>query len=761
MKKSLFSILVFGTIILAQSQSEFPVKFYIDSRGQLEQIQKIVEYIEDFDPKTGMVKVYVSDDSYGELNLLGYNPVRLVDTSAINARYAITHPDDVMYHNYSQLTDWVHNLAATYPSIVGIDSLGPSVEGRWLWVIHITDNPDDEEIEPEFVYISTMHGDEPVGTELLMWFCDSLTQKYGTEPRLTRIVDSLDLWVVPMMNPDGNTHTQRYNVDGVDLNRNFPVPDGTIGNDATYTFAPETQAMMDFLSQRRPSFTINFHTGALVANYPWDFDIVRAPDDDLYIRRSTDYSILNSAMYSSPSFPDGITNGYDWYEVNGSMQDWHYHTFDALHITVELNNVKWPSDTELPRIWNENYQSMLRIVELAMTGIHGIVEDSITGQPLDAEIWFDQIDRWANTDPALGDFHRELLAGTYSLTVIADGYYSKRITGITLPTDTSSVFINIQLVRADTIYYSDFESDDGGLTTQSFTYYQDWQWGEPTTGNNFPEYVPSGTKLWGTVLTNNYNDSSQSRLMLNVDLSAYTKASLVFDEWYRFQSVNWSSSDTVAHDGGQIKIATSTDTVAISPYWGYRFVSSEYNWLMNTADSIFADNEPGTPWHKIVIPLDDYCGQAISIFWDFGSSNQNTDVGWYIDNISVVAPGSSVSIAENKLPQQIGIDAYPNPFNSSCRIMWEASPDVDYRGQETSPTIEIYDLRGNIITPYSSRQSRDSFVPLNKEDRGDASALARGVYIWKPDNSIPSGVYLLKVDCGNNNILNKKLILIR
>jgi len=779
-RRSVFSILIFTMMVFAQTQGEFPVKFYVSGREQLEQIQKIVKYIEDFNPQTGMVKAYVNDDDYGELNLLGYKPLELVDTSAINGQYAITHPDDVMYHNYSQLTDWVHNLAETYPEIVSIDSIGPSVEGRWLWVVRITDNPDSEEIEPEFVYISTMHGDEPVGTELLIWLCDSLTQKYGIEPRLTRIVDSLDLWVVPMMNPDGNAHNQRYNADEVDLNRNFPVPDGTIGNDGTYTLAQETQAMMDFLSQRRPSFTINYHTGAVVANYPWDFDMVRAPDDSLFIERCLDYSSLNPAMYSSSSFPNGITNGYDWYEVNGSMQDWHYHTFNALHITAELNNVKWPSDTALPRIWNENYQSMLKILERALTGVHGVVEDSITGQPLDAEIWFDQIGRWVDTDPDVGDFHRELLAGTYSLTVVADGYYPKRITGVDLPTDTSSVFLNIELVRADTIYFSDFETDSGGLTVRNFTYYQDWQWGEPTTGDSFPEYIPSGNKLWGTELTANYSDSSQSRLILDVDLSTYAKASLVYDEWYRFQPVNWSSSDTVAHDGGQIKIAATTDTSVISPYWGYRFVSSEYNWLMNAGDSIFADDEPGTPWHKVVIPLDYYCGQTISIFWDFGSSNRNTDVGWFIDDIAVVAPGSSVNIAETELPSKLDISAYPNPFNSSCKIIISYNGNSagivgNSGGQCDEMTLKVYDLRGNLIATPCSADRSASLVPLDKGDRNRASAKVsvgswtseRSVseaskgFIWTPNETIPSGIYLVKINCGNSIISSKKLILIR
>ncbi|RKZ26513.1 hypothetical protein DRQ29_04800, partial [bacterium] len=347
-------------------------------------------------------------------------------------------------------------------------------------------------------------------------------------------------------------------------------------------------------------------------------------------------------------------------------------------------------------------------------------------------------------------------------------------TGVNLPTDTSSVFLNIELVRADTIYFSDFETDSGGLTVRNFVYYQDWQWGEPTTGDSFPEYIPSGNKLWGTELTANYSDSSQSRLILDVDLSTYEKASLVYDEWYRFQPVNWSSSDTVAHDGGQIKIATTTDTSVISPYWGYRFVSSEYNWLMNEGDSIFADDEPGTPWHKVVVPLDYYCGQTISIFWDFGSSNRNTGVGWFIDDIAVVAPGSSVGIAETELPYRLNISAYPNPFNSSVAITISGIAG-NSGGQCDEMTLKVYDLRGNLIATLCSADKSASLVPLDKGDRNRASAKVSGGswtsersvseaskgFIWTPDETIPSGIYLVKINCGNSIISSKKLILIR
>ncbi|MCD6418611.1 DUF2817 domain-containing protein [bacterium] len=736
MQKFSFIIIFIVAIVLAFGGEEFPVLIKVSSRKQLKEVQKIVNYIEDFSPETGNVKAYVNSDSYAKLALLGYNPVELVDTSARNAEYAINHPEDVMYHNYSELSSWVHNLATSYPSIVKIDSLGPTVEGRWIWAVCITDNPDLDEYEPEFVYISTIHGDEPVGTELLIWLCDSLTQKYGADTQITAIVDSLELWIIPMMNPDGNAHGTRYNANSVDLNRNFPVPDGVQGNDGTYTTQPETDAMMQFLSQHQQTMTVNFHTGAVLVNYPWDFDTIRAPDDSLLINRSIAYSSLNPLMYSG-YFPQGITNGFDWYEVDGSMQDWDYHQGNGPHLTIELNDVKWPDDSYLPGIWDDNYASMMHLLKLALTGIHGIVVDSLTDEPVQAQIWFDDVGRWVNNQLPVGDFHHQMLAGTHSITVIADGYYPERISDISLSTDSSSVWLTIRLVPADTIFFSNFETDDGGLNTVSFDFYQDWEWGIPAMiAPDIFDSIPGGEKLWCTKLSGNYSDSSQSRLVLDVDLTEKEHAALIFDEWYRFQSINWAYSPAVAHDGGRIFVATETDTTQIKPPWGYICAASEYNWQIPEGDSIFADDEPGTPWHKALFQLDDFCGQNISIIWDFGASNRNTQLGWYIDNIAVVSPGSSLGVACNiDRAMKISLITSPNPFNSKCRIKVTAA---DY---ELPIILCITDISGRIFKKFAITMTDYEFV-------------------WDA-YEIPAGVYLISAEDKYGKVDRRKTILVK
>ncbi len=98
---------------------------------------------------------------------------------------------------------------------------------------------------------------------------------------------------------------------------------------------------------------------------------------------------------------------------------------------------------------------------------------------------------------------------------------------------------------------------------------------------------------------------------------------------------------------------------------------------------------------------------------------------------------------------RISLDISPNPFNSSCAI---TAPE--------NAEIEIYDLRGNVVTPYSDGKP-SSFVPLNKGDTGDASASTQGVYIWQPDESISSGIYLVRARMKNCTCVNKQIVYLK
>jgi murein tripeptide amidase MpaA len=133
------------------------------------------------------------------------------------------------YNNYSNLTAMLNDYATNFPSLCRKISVGKSVQNRELWAMKITSNPDQAADKPKFKYISTMHGNEPLGTEMCLYLIDLLLRGASTnDGRILNLVTNVEIWVLPLMNPDGRESSppQRYNANGYDLNRSFPEGSG-------------------------------------------------------------------------------------------------------------------------------------------------------------------------------------------------------------------------------------------------------------------------------------------------------------------------------------------------------------------------------------------------------------------------------------------------------------------------------------------------------------------------------------------------------
>ena len=178
-----------------------------------------------------------------------------------------TAPADT-WTDYADIGPDLLSYETTYPTLAKRYDLGASYEGtRRLWAIRISDNVTVEEDEPGFKYIATMHGDEIVGTKMCMMLIDYLLTNYGSDPQCTNIIDEVDLWIVPLMNPDGydRVNRTRENAQGIDLNRNFP--EGTDGDpNTTDGRAIETAVIMNWSFGVSFTASANFHGGALVVN---------------------------------------------------------------------------------------------------------------------------------------------------------------------------------------------------------------------------------------------------------------------------------------------------------------------------------------------------------------------------------------------------------------------------------------------------------------------------------------------------------------
>lgn len=356
---------------------------------------------------------------------------------------------DAAYHTYTTLVTELQGLTSKYPQLTQLQSIGKSVQNREIWALKISDNAGTDEAEPEVKYVCAMHGDEVVGKEMIIYLARHLLENYGKDAWITQLVDDVELWLVPSMNPDGTELKRRYNANYVDLNRNFPDPQDD-PNNSTSGRAIETQHMMNFTAAHNFVLSLNFHGGAVVMNYPWDTKAGDVPDIALTKHVALGYSKRNAPMYKSTSFKDGITNGYDWYEVNGGMQDWNYHWYGCLDITAEVSQSKWPDASTLNQYWNENRDALLWFLTQARRGVHGVVKEAASGKPLRAEINVMEIDKPILSSQANGDYHRLLLPGTYTVRVSAPGYKTVTFNNVTVAdSETTPTVLNVELQSND------------------------------------------------------------------------------------------------------------------------------------------------------------------------------------------------------------------------------------------------------------------------------------------------------------------------
>lgn len=191
--------------------------------------------------------------------------VSLGDARLRRARSVSSSTEDTVetysrYYNYDNLTRLLQSLALQYPHIAKLSSVGQSVEGRELWVMRITKDPDmDSPGKPKFKYVGNMHGDETVSRQVLVYLVEYLLANYGNEPRVSELVDTTDVYIMPSMNPDGFERSRegdcngdnmgRNNARDKDLNRSFP--DQFVSKNISQDDIPEVVAVMRWIQLKK------------------------------------------------------------------------------------------------------------------------------------------------------------------------------------------------------------------------------------------------------------------------------------------------------------------------------------------------------------------------------------------------------------------------------------------------------------------------------------------------------------------------------
>ncbi len=303
-------------------------------------------------------------------------------------------PVDYVYRNYSEIRDILLQTVAEYPEIAALHDIGDSWEktaglaDRDILAIKISDNVDTEEDEPEFLLLALHHAREWPTSETALNVIKNITEGYGTDPRISWLVDNREIWVVPVVNPDGLDFAltaddmwrknRRDNMDGtfgVDLNRNYNGsengdPLGAWGgagtSDLNYSDVycgeapfsePETQAVRDLSRAHDFQIAFDFHTYDDSVMWPWGYTANLTADDEHFVDIGHQLASLNG--YAA-------AQSVDLYATTGDSLDWLYGSLGIFAFLFEMGATEFHPDFEedVLEIVYENYAPTLLGIEL-------------------------------------------------------------------------------------------------------------------------------------------------------------------------------------------------------------------------------------------------------------------------------------------------------------------------------------------------------------------------------------------------------------
>ena len=413
----------------------------------------------------------ISKDMYRVITNMGFN-VELIqeNITEVYRQNSMTKSSRSQYLTYVQYVDSMVTMATYYPNICRLDTLGYSHQNRLLLIMKISDNVNIDEDEPEVHFEGNIHGDEKISWAMSFWMVRYLLENYSTDTLVQRLVDTREIWIAPLVNPDGFVNNSRYNARTVDLNRNWGWMWGDEWNCGTdFMSENESRRFVEHFWRRSFVSYVSFHSGTLFLSEPWSYTSTLAPPEQNLIRHlSVGYSTFTGYPYSQGSI--------GMYPINGCTKDHGYGYGGEMSWSIEVCDLKTPPADSIDSIWQRERGAMLWLMHKAGQGIHGYVYDSLSTDStgLRALIVVSPAEWHSYAKSVDGDFHRFYLPGTYGVTVFSPGYTPKTINDVIVPADTpdSSVYIDVALVPDSSlpIYATDFIGCRYVNTTSNLTY---------------------------------------------------------------------------------------------------------------------------------------------------------------------------------------------------------------------------------------------------------------------------------------------------
>ncbi|MEV4398503.1 M14 family zinc carboxypeptidase [Nonomuraea sp. NPDC049607] len=307
-------------------------------------------------------------------------------------------PSDSGYHNYAEMTTEINTLVASHPGIMSQSTFGTSYEGRPMRLVKISDNVGTDEAEPEVLFTAHQHAREHLTVEMALYIMHLLADNYGTDPRITNLVDTREIWIMPDLNPDGGEYdiasgtyrSWRKNRQpnsgssavGTDLNRNWAYQwgccGGSSGSTSSETYrgasgesAPEVKAAADWVRSRvvggvqQIRTNLDWHTYSELVLWPYGFTYndtapgLTQDDRDAHATLGQNMAATNNYTPEQSS---------DLYITDGTIDDWMWGTYKIFSFTFEMYPVGaspgfYPPDEQIVPQTTRNKEAVLRFLE--------------------------------------------------------------------------------------------------------------------------------------------------------------------------------------------------------------------------------------------------------------------------------------------------------------------------------------------------------------------------------------------------------------
>jgi len=276
--------------------------------------------------------------------------------------------NDGEYHDYQTTSQMLSDFNKEYPNLVYLFTIGKSVLGRDIWCIRVT-NENSKSNKYTCLIDGAMHGYEWEGGEACLYLVEYLLINFGKNNTISNILNTTEVYIVPMLNPDGREQDIRFNDNGVDLNRNWDVYFGKLKghcvrlgklfgifrigvikiprndpfkwywNCGRYAFSePESKALkglMEQLNYNDFSFYVNTHTALHVLVTPW---ISYKPPFEMSTKEKSLYGDVVEWVVENTEYEAFISEGF---ETGGNAMDWCFKEFRVPSFNYEIYAEKY------------------------------------------------------------------------------------------------------------------------------------------------------------------------------------------------------------------------------------------------------------------------------------------------------------------------------------------------------------------------------------------------------------------------------------